>query len=294
MIAIDLGSSSLRIIEYACLEGVIVNTFEATVKMAEGLRESGHISKGAIDRVVMALQKAQHHFDFTKSKVIAVTTEAMRQATNASEVLDEIRAKTGIAFNIITAEDEARYTALGVTTRLKKLETQALSYLLFDLGGASTEIIYVKEGELTAAAVSIDQETLATHLEPTLEAISSYIATLYLQEGKPPLFVATAGTPTTMAAYLNGMDYSSYDSSKINGYRLHVDSCDRVLNDLLAMSESQRSFYVGIGREELIIAGIEIVKMLYEIAGYQEAVVIDDGLREGVAISGCNSGGKSG
>ena len=103
--------------------------------------------------------------------------------------------------------------------------------------------------------------------------------------GKASSFVATAGTPTTMAAYLNGMHAANYDAKKINGYRLHLQDSYKVLHDLQSMSEEQRKFYVGVGRESLIIAGIVIVQKLYEVLAYESAIVIDDGVGEGVALS---------
>ena len=298
IIAIDLGSSSLRIIAYDCALKRITQEYESTVKTAESLIEDGTISNEAIDRIITALKHASKEFDFANSSVLAVTTEAMRQAHNAKEALTLIEQKTGVKFKIISAEDEATYTALGVSNRLLLLGMAVESYLLFDLGGASTEIILVKEGKkeafksfklgiVTASTLCSTPKELSTFLKPILDEIAHYINRLYAKEGKPSLFVATAGTPTTMAAYVNGMYYANYDSAKINGYKLHVSACEDVLEALLDMSEQERSFYVGVGREELIIAGIEIVKMLYEVAGFNEAVVIDDGLREGVAISGC-------
>ena len=299
IIAIDLGSSSLRIVAYDCRLHVITQEFEATVKTAERLAQEGIVCKEGVERIINALNSAAKTFDFERAKVLAVTTEAMRQASNATSVIEQIYNKTGVKFNIISAEDEARFTAMGVSRRLETLKYTAQNYLLFDLGGASTEIIFVKNakeiysksfklGIVTASSMCETSQQLHHYLAPILEEIQAYITTLYKQEGKPSLFVATAGTPTTMAAYLNGMDYNSYDSTKINGYRLHVKSCDTVLEALLAMDEKRRAFYVGVGREALIIAGIEIVKMLYVIAGFSEAIVIDDGLREGVAISGCS------
>jgi exopolyphosphatase/guanosine-5'-triphosphate,3'-diphosphate pyrophosphatase len=96
--------------------------------------------------------------------------------------------------------------------------------------------------------------------------------------------VLTAGTPTTIAAYLNGMDYESYNPKKINGYILSLGDCYRVHDDLLAMDEASRTRYVGVGRENLIIAGILMVTSIYDVLHAQEAIIIDDGLREGIAL----------
>ena len=44
---------------------------------------------------------------------------------------------------------------------------------------------------------------------------------------------------------------------------------------------------VGLGREDLIIAGILIYKEIFEATGFNDCTVFDDGLREGLAIAVC-------
>ncbi len=85
------------------------------------------------------------------------------------------------------------------------------------------------------------------------------------------------------------MDYQSYDPNRINGTFLERSDCVRVLGELLEMDEMTRSRYVGVGREELIIVGIRIVEMIFDAFKLQRAIVIDDGLREGIALDYFNS-----
>ena len=92
-----------------------------------------------------------------------------------------------------------------------------------------------------------------------------------------------------MAAYLLGMNYQDYDVNKINGYRLSLDGTQQALDGLMVLSEEKRAEIVGVGRESLILAGIIIVQKLYDVLGFSEAVVIDDGVREGVAIDHCRN-----
>jgi exopolyphosphatase/guanosine-5'-triphosphate,3'-diphosphate pyrophosphatase len=81
------------------------------------------------------------------------------------------------------------------------------------------------------------------------------------------------------------MNYDNYDASRVNGAVLSKNDCNTVLEALLEMDEKQRAYFVGVGREELIIAGIRIVETIFDSLGFDEAIVVDDGLREGVALS---------
>ncbi|MBU0632835.1 phosphatase [bacterium] len=297
MIAIDLGSNTLRCITYDCDTKEWGDEYEAIVKTAENLHVSKHINENAVHRVIKAIKAAQKKLDFTSNSVSAVTTEAMRQAVNSDAVLDEIFKETGLRFKIISGDEEARYTTKAVKTRLDILELPSSSFTLVDIGGGSTEIIFYNNGEITSKSFNIGIVTLTDmsqntqeiekNLENLLVPVREYIDAYYLSHKKPDLFVQTAGTPTTIAAYLQGMNYKSYDSAKINGYRLDIHGCTNVMKEFLKMDDEKRSFYVGVGREELIISGIIIVKKLYEVLGYDSSIVIDDGLREGIALSYC-------
>ncbi len=297
MIAIDLGSNTLRCITYDCDTKEWGDEYEAIVKTAQNLHVSKSISDDAVQRVIVAIKEAQKKLDFASHEVHAVTTEAMRQAVNSGSVLDEIFVKTGLRFQIISGDDEARFTTKAVKNRLDILALSSSSFALVDIGGGSTEIIFYEDGRITSKSFNIGIVTLSDisdniqeieqNLELLLLPVKEYINAYYTLRKKPDVFVQTAGTPTTIAAYLQGMNYNSYDSSKINGYRLDIQGCRNTMRELLAMEDEQRSFYVGVGREDLIISGIIIVEKLYEVLGYDNSIVIDDGLREGVALSYC-------
>jgi exopolyphosphatase/pppGpp-phosphohydrolase len=108
-------------------------------------------------------------------------------------------------------------------------------------------------------------------------------------KGKVNSFVATAGTPTTVAAMKLGQTYETYNASKINGTSLQINDLDFYLKKLLSMPFEEREITVGTGRSDLIAAGILIYKQLYILLEFENCIVIDDGLREGIALYICKS-----
>ncbi len=299
MIAIDLGSNSFRCIEYDCESKSFGRSFERIVKTADRMHETGVISDDAVERVVTALYEADNALNLKNSVVKAVTTQAMRMASNSDDVIREIKEQSGVEFQIIDSDKEAYYTLIAVGARLKALQIDSSHFVLIDVGGGSTEIIFYRDGKMESRSFPIGIVTTAqicdanrdihTYLDEQFQDLVAYVRDYYGAEGKPASFVATAGTPTTMAAYLLGMNYQNYDVDKVNGYRLTLEGTQKSLDDLLVMSEVQRAEIVGVGRESLIIAGIVIVQKLYDVLGFGEAVVIDDGVREGVAIDHCRN-----
>ncbi len=299
MITIDLGSNSFRCIEYDCATKRFGRSFERIVKTADKMHETGLISEDAVTRVVTALKEADEALGLKDTPVKAVTTQAMRMASNAEEALAHIREETGVVFEIIDADDEAYYTLIAVEERLRSLQIESGHFVLIDVGGGSTEIIFSNNGTMesrsfpigivTTAQICDEHRDIHHYLDEQFRDLVRYISDYYAQAGRPDAFVATAGTPTTMAAYLLGMNYQNYDVDKINGYRLSLEGTQQALDGLMAMSEEKRAEIVGVGRESLILAGIVIVQKLYGVLGFDEAVVIDDGVREGVAIDYCRN-----
>ncbi|WP_310440152.1 phosphatase [Sulfuricurvum sp.] len=287
MIAVDLGSNTIRFIEY---DGVYWGkSFEKIVRTAETLQNTNRISDQALHRIIDAINEAKAHIDFSHQSVEAYTTAAMRLASNSHDIIDKIKTETGIVFKIITSEKEAELTLSAVRYRLHQLSLEPVSFLLADIGGGSTELIQYLNDTSHSISLNIGIVTLSesvfteSQLKEKIQIFKSKIReSLHLS--KLLQLVLTAGTPTTIAAYLNGMDYKSYDPKKINGYVLSLPACYSVYNDLLKMDEETRARYVGVGRENLIIAGILMVTAIYEVLHTQEAIIIDDGLREGIAL----------
>lgn len=299
MIAIDLGSNTLRVLEYDCSTGRQISEYEKIVKTADGLVQYGTINSEAVERIIAAIWEAQGQIDFSSSIVKAVTTEAVRRAVNSDEVLLEIKQKTGVSFEIISGEEEAKLTLLAVKHRLSALQYTSDSFVLIDIGGGSTELIFHYAHETISKSFPIGIVTIAQTYE-TLEKIEKvlhkemdemqlFCDQIYKNKGKVNTFVATAGTPTTVAAMKLGQNYETYDASKINGTSIKVGELDIYLKKLLCMPFEEREITVGTGRSDLIAAGILIYKQLFSLLAFESCIVIDDGLREGVAIEGCGN-----
>lgn len=297
MIACDLGSNTLRIARFDCTTHRRIQTFERIVRTAKDIHTNKTISKEAQERLFQALNEASTLFDFRHEPCFAVTTEAMRVATNARSILANIETHFGLRFEIISGEEEARLTSLAVEHALEREGFNAKNYVLFDLGGGSTEITFcnksIKKSRsfpfgivTTAERFTSDIETnIANLVEETTAFIEHFtpIETQFLQ------LVTTAGTPTTVAAFLEGLDYEHYNPDVINGKILHVNDFEKAFVELTRMDPLEAERYTGTNRRDLVIVGILMVEAIMKKLGFKETIVIDDGLREGVAIANCNT-----
>ena len=299
VIAIDLGSNSIRFLKMNCQTKEPMATFHRTVKTADGLAQTGRISPEAIDRVIGAIEEAKRAIDFSDATIKAVTTEAIRQANNATAVLDQIHAQTGVGFEVIDGEDEARYALIATQNRLALLGESPKSFMIADIGGGSTELIFsYGDGSLSRSfqigIVTLTQsyngmDAIVQAIPVVMQEMRAFCEEVYAQHGKVECFVAMAGTPTTVAAMKLGMRYATYDANRIHGTILSRLELQQQLNRLLSMPEAERTEIVGVGREDLIASGILIYDEIYDMVGLDHSLVIDDGVREGVAYATCAS-----
>jgi exopolyphosphatase/guanosine-5'-triphosphate,3'-diphosphate pyrophosphatase len=294
MVAIDLGSNTIRIVEYDCTSKQILNRYEKIVRTAENLVTNKEISEEATQRIIEALNEAKQKISF--ENVVAITTEAMRQAKNSKEVIEQIKEATGVEFTIVTPEEEAYYTSVAVEDILKKLNKQYKCMFLADIGGGSTELIVKNRKELLSESfkigiVTISQkyksiEALEVGIKQDVKPFKDFI-NYVKQSYRPDIFVASSGTPTTIAALKIGLDYATYDPEKVNGVEVTIDDLDYWMDKLLKMEMRHREKLVGVGRGDLIVSGIMIFKEIFRMGEFEKCIVVDNGVREGIALDYC-------
>jgi len=296
IVSIDLGSNSFRVLKYDCKNHKILAEHNEVVGMADGLVDTGLISPEAQQRVVKAIEDAKKDINFDPTKAVAVTTAAMRKASNNKEVLKYFKDKTGVKFNIIDGKEEARLTLLAVKYALRRENINSSKFILLDIGGGSTEIIVNTNDSYEAHSfdfgiVTMTQEYLHYHnlssdLENRKKEIKKYLDSLNINLDEYT-FVATAGTPTTIAAVKLGQDFFSYDKDVVNGTIVNLDDLESSLSIFANSSKEEITKLVGRGRVEFIEVGIYIYRAIFEVLEKSESIVLDDGLREGVAINYC-------
>ena len=297
IIAIDLGSNGIRFLKMNCKTKKSISTFHKTVKTADGLAKTGRISYPALDRIIVAINEAKEHMDFSGVKIKAVTTEAIRQAINGQEILEAIKKNTGVEFEVIDGDDEANYALIATKNRLKILGKYPKSFVIADIGGASTELIFYYGEKSISKSFKIGIVTLtqsfrgigeiANAIPALMNEMRLFCQEIYTKHGRVEKFVAMAGTPTTIASMKLGMTYKTYDAKRIQGMILSKADLLEQLKSLLSMSVKQKREMVGVGREDLITSGILIYEEIYNITGFNSSTVIDDGVREGVAFLEC-------
>ena len=293
---IDLGSNSFRVLIYDCLNNEIINEYNEVTGMADKLNETKLISKEAQDRVINAINKSSLELGYDPKEAVCVTTAAMRLADNSLDVLKNFQNKTGAKFTIIDGKEEARLTLLAVKYALKREKINSSKFILLDIGGGSTEIIINDNdnfeshsfnfGIVTLTQKYLKYDELLNELEKHKTNIKEFLDEQNIDLTKYT-FVATAGTPTTIAAIKLGQDFFHYDKNQVNGTIVKLNDLEEPLKIFKNSSQEVITNLVGRGRVEFIEVGIYIYRTIFEVLNKNESIVLDDGLRQGVAINHC-------
>ena len=169
------------------------------VKSADGIAIDGNITPQALKRVIEAIKLFQSKIDFHKESVVAVTTQALREAKNSKDVLDAIKRATGVAFQVISGDEEARLTLKAVDFRLNQLGLTK-GFMLVDIGGGSTEIILSDGNDFLAKSFPVgivtlsqkytSQEAMETYLDDYKNNFIDFIHSAKEKLGCIELFVA--------------------------------------------------------------------------------------------------------
>ncbi|MDX8384349.1 MAG: Ppx/GppA phosphatase family protein [Ghiorsea sp.] len=309
--AIDIGSNTFRLM-IANLGGNddpepwnIVYYTHTIIRLGEGLHHTGELSEAAMARGLAAFHAyaaclKEYHVD--TDDVYAVATAAMREADNGELFRQQVADVTGIRIHIVTGEEEAAMSLLGSCAVLDVVTKS--DFMLFDIGGASTEFIRAVDGHARDAISrkmgvvrsvelylhsdppsSDDYAALVHAAEEHLAAVESF----WTDAHPPKILVGTAGTVTTLAATV--LDLCPYDADIINNYSMDMSTFEALRDRLLAMPHSARQAVRTIesGRADLIVAGLAIVEAVMRRWSYGEMIIVDAGLLEGAWLRVSNA-----
>ncbi len=266
------------------------------LRLGEGVDREGSLQDSAMSRVLDTLREWRRVIqDFKPEAVSVVATSAVRDAANRDAFLDQIRRGTGFEVEVLTGDEEARRTLLGIRSGLPRGVSDVLG---LDIGGGSTEFILDRKGSqpvvlsLELGVVRLTERLLRND-PPTreeLEAARTFIRT-QLEKARTVVgdvhgtsLVGTAGTITTLAAM--DLRLEIYDKARIHNYRLTLDAVRTLEDALLSRTSAERRAIPGLepDREDLIVGGTLILLGVMNGLGFRDCLVSDLGLREGLLI----------
>ncbi len=305
--ALDLGTNNCRLLVARANGGGfrVIDAFSRIVRLGEGVNATGVLSEAAILRTLDALKVCAAkiaHRGVTRARYVA--TEACRRAGNCESFLDRVRQATGIAIETITTEEEARLAVNGCASLLDPTLPYAL---VFDIGGGSTELVWLRlppdparDPEILGVVSlpfgvvtfteryggdAIAGEDYQSMVDEALAAMADFarrhdIAAVVAGGGVQML--GSSGTVTTLAGIHLGLP--RYNRNVVDGSTLLFADIRAVSQRLAAADFAERAAHpcIGTERADLVVAGCAILEAICRLWPVQRLRVADRGVREGI------------
>ncbi len=320
--AIDLGTNNCRLL-VACpaRNGLrVIDGYSRIVRLGEGVQATGRLSDAAIERTTEALKICAAKINNRGVRETrAIATQACRQAENGDAFLDHIRRETGLGMKTISAREEAELTLAGCAPLLKTGHPRTL---MFDIGGGSTELMWIDnqagnngdngpgqknenpQGKpkaldvlsLPIGVVGLAEEFGRDALEPDdfetiVERIDAALApfedrhgiAVEIEAGNVHM-LGTSGPVTTLGAIY--LDLPRYDRARVDGLSIRRESIEAICAQLVTLDFEARLGHpcIGPGRADLMVMGCAVLSAICRRWPATHLTAADRGIREGLLL----------
>lgn len=301
--AIDIGSNSIHLVVVETDREKPFNVIASAkemVRLGRSAARDRRLSDSAMERAVNCLSRFRRIAETNGAReMIAVATSAVREAANREQFLKRAIDEAGVQVETLSGVEEARLIALAVSARARQTSRQRA--LVIDIGGGSTELAVMKNGEpevlisyklgavrMTELFVKSDPigEKQLRRLRSELRQLVAHRAA----EIESTDFDACYGTSGTINALCAlslrrrldaGLPHRRYEPS------LTLDELRSINADLAEVSQEERMRIGRLNRQraEIIVAGGQLLEALMETFDVGELVSCDWALREGAIIA---------
>lgn len=297
---LDVGSNTVHLLVVDAHRGAAplpAYSHKIDLRLAEHLDARGMIEPAGADGLTsFVAEAAELAEDKGCESVYAFATSAIREAPNGEEVLDRVRAETGVRLIVLTGTDEARLTFLAVR---RWFGWSSGRLAVFDIGGGSLEIaagsdesptvavsVPLGAGRLTREAFTTAQPSKdeVKALRKRIRAEMAAVAGDVLRAGRPQRSVATSKTFRSLARVCGAAP--SADGPYVPRTLARADLLDW-LPKLIEMTPAERADLPGVsqGRSHQLVAGALVADAVMDLFDIPELEVCPWALREGVILA---------
>lgn len=294
---IDIGSNSMRLL-LAEIEGKnsfrIINELKEYVRLGDGLDGNAILSQQKIDLAIDTLKTYKNICSsFEVSEITVVATEAVRRAKNQAEFLSRAKNEANVEITVLSGEKEAYYDYFSTINSMN-----INNALIMDIGGASTELILVKNRKLiNCISFPFGAITLTDHFnlsdaidknkeKKLIDYILQYFNSIkWLSQAKGFDLIGIGGSIRTLGKiHRKSLDYPL---NLIHNYKITNNDIFSIYNDIKVKNSTQRKKIKGLSsdRADIIVGAAAAISALVETYPINNVIISRNGIREGVLYS---------
>ncbi|MGL5414062.1 MAG: HD domain-containing protein [Clostridium sp.] len=269
----------------------IIDQIHSSVALSTSLLDSTKLSEEELNVTISTLKSFKSMCQVSGvTKIIAVATEAFREATNSCLLADLIKDLLSIDIRILSVAEEIKFNFLAVSNSIYFDNS-----LLVDIEGCSTHISWVKDGtikesvslptgylNLTSTYNLEDVISLDNLEQATCENLLPLEDFSWLKENEFDSLISS----DIVVRSLGRIDRikKRYPLDVAHNYRLHSDDVTHYFNLFKTKDLKSRKLIDGIKPREakIIVAGSLILKNILDISNIDTIVSSSNGLSGGL------------
>lgn len=267
----------------------IIDRLKETVRLSEGLKDKGTLTRAARQRALDCLSRFGERLrDMHASSVRTAGTSALRRARDSGDFLLQAEEALGHPIQIISGIEEARLIYVGVSHSMPPYDGPRL---VLDIGGGSTELIlgqadtpraldslhmgcvgmteeYFPNGEISRA--NFDSARLAARLK--LRPVKAYFRNTSGIEA-----VGTSGT-------IISTGHVARELGVIESNDLAPDTVEKLIDQVVEFDNTSSLILPGLSerRAQVWPGGLAILVELLQVLRIDRLKISDGALREGL------------
>lgn len=286
---IDIGTNSVRLLltEFDGTNFSNVSKSLQMTRLGKGVNETRRLDQARIDAsVVVIVDYCEAAISYGAEKVYLMATSAVRDSTNAQDLVSAVYEKTGQTIEVISGDTEAEVGFMGV---LSGSENKALTTLVIDIGGGSTELIigdasgihYAKSLNIGAVRMTgtyihsdpvqpSETQTVLAFVTEQIDAVKDDIKAFAIDA-----VIGIGGTATTYATMQH--EVTEYSRDQVHRLKVTYDELVMLNRRLELATVAERKHFPGLEekRADIIFAGGLIMQVIMETLGISEFSVSD-------------------
>jgi exopolyphosphatase/guanosine-5'-triphosphate,3'-diphosphate pyrophosphatase len=282
--AIDIGSNAVRLLIKEIRvdsEGIHSDKVAYTrlpIRLGEDVFESGKIGKEKGRQLTTAMKAFRLLMKAMRVDAWrACATSAMREATNAQEVVARVREEANVDIEVIDGEEEADLIFLNFSISVLDRNQD---YLYVDVGGGSTELTLIRQGlRLAGRSFKVGSVRLIQDkVDPEVWTdMASWSEALLAEYGvSRPMVIATGGNINQLQKLSNGPSRSPMSLEKLADLHGQLES--------LSYTERMDQFGLKPDRADVIVPAGSIYLRVMNLVDSPALVVPKVGLGDGMVL----------
>ena len=286
---IDIGSNSVRVVIYEGLSRAPTILFNEKVMcgLGKGLGSTGRMDEEAVGRALASLRRFKALSSQARATdTYVLATAAAREASNGPEFIRAAEEILGQEVQVLSGEEEARFSALGVISGFH--DTDGIAG---DLGGGSLELIDIRGAQfdrgitLPLGGLRLS-EISGNSLSRARAFARKQVGTArFLKNGEGRTFYAVGGTWRNIAKL--HMEVTRYPLHMMQGYELPLDEMLNFLDQIIKSKDSKDPAWQVVSKSRRALLPFGAVAM-QEVLGAMRPARVSfsaQGVREGYLYS---------